>query len=132
MTDPSQQPSSAPDTPARRVLLIEDNRDAAESLQMLLELRGHDVRVAVSGPEGLRLASNWNPQVVFCDLGLPGGMNGYEVARCLRRQDGLEDVLLVALSGYEQEESRQQGREAGFNHYLTKPADPEMLLKLLS
>jgi two-component system CheB/CheR fusion protein len=113
-----------------RVLVVEDNRDSADSLRMLLEMMGHPVRVARTGTEGVQVATDWLPEAVICDIGLPE-MNGYEVARRLRQQAGMEQALLVALTGYNLEEDRRQSRDAGFDHHLVKPADPEVLRGLL-
>ena len=98
---------------------------------LLLELLGHDIRVAWSGPEGVEAAAEWPPDVVLSDIGLPG-FDGYEVARRLRNLPGLEGVVLVALTGYGSEEDRRRSREAGFDHHLVKPADPADLLRLLA
>jgi CheY-like chemotaxis protein len=117
--------------PSLRVLLIEDNPDAAESLRLLLALYGHEVAVAHTGQAGLDLARAFRPDVVVCDLGLPGGMDGYAVARALRADPELAGVTAVALSGYGQEEDRRRARQAGFDHHLTKPAPPEELQRLL-
>jgi CheY-like chemotaxis protein/two-component sensor histidine kinase len=105
-----------------RVLVIEDNVDAADSLQTLLKLAGHEVQTALSGPSGLAVAERYRPEVVLCDIGLPG-MDGYEVARTLRKAPATAKTHLVALTGYGQDEDRQRGRDAGFDDYLTKPAD---------
>jgi two-component system CheB/CheR fusion protein len=115
----------------QRVLVIEDNRDAAESLRMLLELLGHEVRVAYTGPEAVQTASQWQPHVVISDIGLPG-LDGYEVARRLRQVPELRGALLVALTGYGAAEDRQQALGAGFDHHLVKPADAADLQRLLA
>jgi CheY-like chemotaxis protein len=120
--------------PARkhcRILVVEDNQDAAESLRLLLALIGHDVRVAHSGPEGVRVAHSWRPDVVLCDLGLPG-LDGYGVARELRLDPTTARVRLLALTGYGSDEDRRRSRQAGFDHHLVKPADPEELKRLLA
>ena len=114
---------------AMRVLIIEDNQDAADSLQILLELSGHQAEVAYTGREGQNAAHRLRPQVVLCDIGLPGGMNGYDVARGLRSE--LPDTHLIALTGYGQEEDQRRAREAGFDRHLTKPIDPAALIRLL-
>jgi PAS domain S-box-containing protein len=116
----------------QHILVIEDNEDAAETLRMLLELSGHSVEVAHTGPEGLARACALTPDIVLCDIGLPGGMSGYEVAQAMRRRPELRSACLVAMTGYGQEEDRKQAREAGFDHHLTKPADPEALERLLA
>jgi PAS domain S-box-containing protein len=115
---------------ARRILLVDDNRDAAQSLSVLLRAAGHDVCLAHDGPSALALAGTVQPEVVLLDIGLPG-MDGYEVARRLRRLSGLEKVLLVALTGYGQEEDRWRSCEAGFDRHLVKPVDLDTLQALL-
>ncbi|HEX6864370.1 MAG TPA: PAS domain S-box protein, partial [Thermoanaerobaculia bacterium] len=116
----------------RRCLLIEDNADAAETMGLLLELYGHEVRIAHDGREGLEMARDFLPEVVLCDIGLPYGLDGYEVARRMRQDPVLRGMSLVALTGYGQEEDQRLAREAGFNVHLTKPADPEKLERLLA
>jgi CheY-like chemotaxis protein len=117
-------------SPPRRILLVDDNADAAESLGKLLELTGHEVRIAHDGPAALEAARTFRPEVALLDIGLPG-MDGYEVARRLREQPATQRTLLVALTGWGQAEDRRRSREAGFDHHLTKPADPEALQELL-
>ncbi|WP_437592841.1 hybrid sensor histidine kinase/response regulator [Sorangium sp. So ce1000] len=115
-----------------RVLVIEDNHDAAESLEMLLTLSGYDVETAFDGPTGLTAARTRPPDVVLCDLGLPGGMDGYDVARAIRAEPSLASTRLVALSGYGQDEDRRRSREAGFDKHLVKPAEDTALMEALS
>jgi CheY-like chemotaxis protein len=115
----------------RRVLVVEDHRDSADSLCVLLELMGHEVRAAHDGPEGEAAAVAWRPEIVVSDIGLPG-FDGYELARRLRRTSELGPLLLVALTGYGREEDRRQSREAGFDLHLTKPADPDVLRRVLA
>ena len=115
----------------RRVMVVDDNRDAAESLAMLLGLQGHEVTVAHDGPSALELAQSFRPAAVFLDLGMPG-MDGYEVARRLRRQPGLEGVVLAALTGWGQPEDRRRTAEAGFDHHLVKPPEPDVVQGLLA
>jgi PAS domain S-box-containing protein len=114
-----------------RVLVVEDSRDTAESLRLLLTLAGHEVAVAHTGRAGLDVARAFRPDAVVCDIGLPGGMDGYAVARALRADPELFGVKVVALSGYGQEEDKRQARQAGFDHHLTKPAAPEELQRIL-
>jgi signal transduction histidine kinase/ActR/RegA family two-component response regulator len=114
----------------RRVLVIDDNLDAAESLRDVLELNGHEVRVAEDGPGGIALARRFVPDVLVCDLGLPG-MDGYEVARTFRADPVLAGVFLVALSGYALPEDRRRSAAAGFVHHLAKPPDLDFLEGLL-
>jgi CheY-like chemotaxis protein len=110
-----------------RVLVVEDNRDSADSLRMLLELFGHDVAMAYTGPDGVDAARQTPPDVVLCDIGLPG-MDGFAVATALRGNPATADVRLIAITGYGREEDVRRAREAGFNHHLVKPVDPERLL----
>jgi two-component system CheB/CheR fusion protein len=116
----------------RRCLLIEDNRDAAESMALLLQLSGHEVEIAFDGSDGLEKARRFRPEIVLCDIGLPGGMDGYAVARALRADPDLARCRLIALTGYGQEEDQRHAREAGFDVHLTKPADLEALRRLIA
>lgn len=116
--------------PAARVLVVEDHRDAAESLCLLLEICGYEVSVAFTGPEGVARALTWRPDAVLCDVGLPG-LDGYGVARTLRRHQVTAHALLVAVTGYGSDADRQRAREAGFDYHVTKPADPELLEAIL-
>jgi two-component system CheB/CheR fusion protein len=115
----------------RRVLVVDDNVDAAESLSMLLSALGHETRVAHDGVEALAAMAPFHPQIVLLDIGLPH-MNGYEVARRIRRQFTNGGPQLIALTGWGQEEDRRQAREAGFDYHLTKPVDLSALLELMS
>lgn len=108
--------------PPRRMLLVEDNTDAAEMLRLLLAARGHRVRVAESGPRALESLRDEPADVVLCDIGLPG-MSGYDVARRVHHDPGIETPALVALTGYGQPEDRQRALDAGFDAHLTKPVD---------
>jgi signal transduction histidine kinase len=121
---------SAPPPTTRRVLVVDDNRDAAESLALLLRLRGHDVRVAADGPAALAMATEYLPEVVFLDLGLPG-MDGHEVGRCLRQRPGLERARVVALTGSGSEDDRSRSRQAGFDGHLVKPVEPDEIDRIL-
>jgi PAS domain S-box-containing protein len=114
---------------SRRVLVVDDNADAADSAAILLGLWGLEVRTVYDGPAALEAARDFRPQVVLLDLGLPR-MNGFEVARRLRQEMG-RAVLLVALSGYGQEADRSRSRQAGFDHHLVKPLEPDALQALL-
>lgn len=114
----------------RRVLIIEDNLDAAESLRDVLELGDHHVAVAYDGRQGLQKAREFLPEVVLCDIGLPG-MDGYEVARAFRRADDLKTTFLVALSGYARPEDLQRALEAGFDLHLPKPPSLDRIEELL-
>ncbi|GHA73940.1 GAF domain-containing protein [Cognatilysobacter bugurensis] len=112
-----------------RLLVVDDNVDAAMSLGMLLELGGHEVRIAHSGPDAIDAAASGDCDVVFLDIGLPG-FDGYEVARRLRAKAGPAPVL-VAVTGWGNEEDRRLAQDAGFDHHLVKPVDPAVLLPLL-
>jgi PAS domain S-box-containing protein len=113
---------------SRRVLVVDDNVDAAESAALLLKMWGHAVQVAYNGPAAVQAADEFQPEIVVLDIGLPG-LNGYEVARHLRQQP--RKVTLVAVTGYGQEEDRRRTQEAGFDHHLTKPMDPQALRGIL-
>jgi signal transduction histidine kinase len=120
----------APGESSRRVLVVEDNLDTAETLRDLLELSGFEVAVAASGSEGVSAAHEFRPEVVLCDLGLPG-MNGFEVATALRQDPTTASARLIALTGYGGDEDRRRSREAGFDIHLTKPVEPSLLRRLL-
>jgi PAS domain S-box-containing protein len=124
-----QQPVAP--TARRRILVVDDNLDAAESLAVLLRLEGHEVRVAPDGSGALAAAQAEPPEMVVLDLGLPG-MDGFEVARRLRGQPGSDDVLLVALTGWAQEEDRRRCHEAGFDGHLPKPVEWDALRQFLA
>lgn len=122
------EPAGPPKPAARslRILIVDDNVDAAESLSMLQELRGHVTRVAHSGPEGLESATEFEPDVVLLDIGLPG-MDGYEVVRRLRTMPRMAHAFVVAMTGYGSADDRRLAKEAGFDRHLVKPADLEIL-----
>ncbi|MCC2668555.1 MAG: Chemotaxis protein methyltransferase CheR [Armatimonadetes bacterium] len=113
-----------------RILVVEDNRDAAETLAEILELDGHKVEVAFSGPAGVEAARRLRPDVVLCDIGLPG-MDGYQVAASLRADPALAGMRLIAVTGYGQDEDRRRTREAGFDAHLTKPVEIPALQRVL-
>jgi len=114
-----------------RVVIIEDNRAAADSMCWLLDLYGYQVRVAYNGPDGVRLAEGWPPDFVLCDVGLPG-LDGYGVAAELRRHPATAKSHLIAITAYGSEEARRRSREVGFERHLTKPVDPDSVLGLLA
>lgn len=129
-------PKEAPVAPAarstaHRVLVIEDNPDAADSMRELFAYEGHDARVAYDGASGIAVAREFHPEIVFCDIGLPG-MDGYEVARNLRADPQMADTYLVALSGYARPEDRKRSAEAGFDCHLAKPPSEEALERVLA
>jgi signal transduction histidine kinase/CheY-like chemotaxis protein len=115
---------------ACRVLVAEDVPDAAEMLRLMLECMGHAVRVAVDGVEAVAMASEFQPQIALLDIGMPR-MNGYEAARRIRKALG-DQVILVAVTGWGQDEDKRRAREAGFDHHLTKPAEPQAVERLIA
>jgi CheY-like chemotaxis protein/two-component sensor histidine kinase len=115
----------------RRILVVDDNEDAAESLAMMLELDGHDARTAYRGSEALATARAFWPEVVFLDIGLPG-VNGYEVARQFRQDPRLAGTILVALTGWGSEEDKRKSKEAGFDFHLTKPLEATAMNEVLA
>jgi CheY-like chemotaxis protein len=116
---------------ALRVLIVDDNRDSTQAMGKLLRIRGHDVRTAHDGPEAVRLADEFRPQVAVLDIGLPE-LSGYEVARSIRRKSWGKGMVLIALTGREQDEDRRRSIEAGFDHHMVKPVEPSILLTLLA
>lgn len=114
-----------------RILVVDDNIDAAQSLATLLQLAGHEIRSAYDGPTAVDTATEFLPQVVLLDIGLPI-MSGYEVARQLRQRPGMEKALIIALTGYGRDEDRRRARDAQFDEYLIKPIDHDALCELLA
>jgi PAS domain S-box-containing protein len=129
VTDGAAKPLDAQTTSRLRVLVVEDNADAAGGLKMLLELAGHDVEVASDGLQALRLVDDFEPHVALVDLGLPV-LDGFQVARRIRQEHPTRP-LLIALSGYGREEDKQQSKAAGFDHHLVKPVDFRAILSHL-
>ncbi len=133
---PVERPSGpAPQQPAERALrfvLIDDNRDMIDTLQELLQLRGHVVATAYDGEEGLAVIRAQKPDVIICDIGLPGALDGYEVARILRSDPQLDSSLLIALSGYGQEQDRVKSSACGFDMHMLKPLDLDELDQLIN
>lgn len=121
--DAAQQDVDLTPCVGRRVLVVDDNRDAGESLALLLELGGHTTQVAFSGPQALSMVQEFQPQLVFLDIGMPG-MDGCQVATALRKDPRTRNLFLVALTGWGADDDRARTREAGFDHHITKPADP--------
>jgi PAS domain S-box-containing protein len=124
--DIDRQPS-----PPRRVLVVDDNRDAADSLALLLELNGHQVRTAYDGLAGVELARDFHPHIVLLDIGLPG-LNGYDAARAMREEARGEGVVLVATTGWGHENDKRRAQEAGFDLHLTKPISLDALDSVLN
>jgi CheY-like chemotaxis protein len=125
-TDETQQSTSK-----RRIVIVDDNRDSADSLAMLLEITGNETFMAHDGIEALKVIEKQRPEVVLLDIGLPG-LNGHEVCRDVRRQSWGKDIVMIALTGWGQEDDRRKSEEAGFNSHLVKPVDYDQLLNLLS
>ena len=115
---------------AHRLLVVDDNKDAAESMSMLLEMWGHEVAFAYDGPSALETAQEWRPEAVFLDIGLPG-MDGYEVAERLRELPQAKDAILIAITGYGREDDLARSKRAGINHHLVKPVAPDALRHLI-
>ncbi len=118
-------------TPNLRILVVDDSVDAAETLAMLLQLSGHEVRTAHDGLAAIGAAIEFLPNVVLLDIGLPG-MNGFEVAKRLRQEPAFANPLLVAMTGYGEALARQRSKEAGFDHHLVKPVDFEKVEAILA
>jgi len=127
----SPSPEDKTARPTVRILVVDDNRDSAESLSLLLQTLGNDVRTAHDGLEAVELAKEQQPELVLLDLGLPG-LNGYEVAREIRRLPWGKGTVLIALTGWGQEEDRRRSAEAGFDHHLVKPVDTVRLRSILA
>ena len=129
------EPQGTASTPAeamviKRVLIADDNVDAAESLQLWLEMAGHEVHTALTGPAALKAAETVHPQVALLDVGMPG-MSGLEVAAKIREAPWGREMVLIALTGWGQEEDRRRSKEAGFDHHLTKPVAPDVIEELI-
>lgn len=115
----------------RRIVVVDDLQDAADSLATMLRMMGHEARTAYDGADAVQVAMAFKPEVVFLDIGLPK-MNGYEAARSIRAQLGAARVILVALTGWGQEHDRRNAADAGFDHHLTKPVDPHTVEALIA
>ncbi len=116
---------------ARRILVVEDNRDSAESLAMLLTLAGNETHTAYDGLEAVEAAATFRPDVILLDIGLPR-MNGYEACRLIREQPWGKNMVLVALTGWGQEEDRQKSKDSGFDGHIVKPVEQAAVMKLLA
>ena len=127
---PDAPKSTDADSTVLKILIVDDNLDAAESMAMLMELKGHVVKKASEGEAALRILESFRPDLILLDLGLPG-MNGYEIAGRIRENKGLNGVKIAALTGWGQEEDRRRTREAGFDYHLVKPADLSSMQKIL-
>ena len=114
-----------------RILIVDDNRDSADSLAMLLKIMGHEVGTAYDGEQAVEAAEALRPDVVLLDIGMPN-LNGYDACRRIREQPWGQGMFLIALTGWGQEEDRRRTEEAGFNQHIVKPVDPAALMKLLA
>ncbi len=128
--EPAADTAQDPASTRHRLLVVDDNRDSANTLAALFQMMGHDVRTAYDGPEALSIAAEYRPDAMFLDIGLPG-MNGYEVARKVRESPELAGTTLVAFTGYCQDEDRRRLAEVGFEHHVVKPAGIGELAKIL-
>lgn len=129
---PAAETAKDPEPPsARRVLVVDDNRDAADSLKTVLGIHGHTVEVCYGADEGLEAFDDFGPDVVLLDIGLPG-MDGYEVARRIRQTEAGRHVMLIAITGWGQEEDRRRAEEAQFDHHFTKPVNTDQLNRLIA
>jgi CheY-like chemotaxis protein len=118
-------------TPERyRILVVDDNRDAAESTGTMLRMMGNEVRTAHGGLQAIDEAATFRPDVILLDIGMPG-LNGYDAARRIREQDWGKSMVLVALTGWGQEDDKRKALQAGFDHHFTKPVDPREIERLL-
>ena len=124
-------PPVAPPAVRRRVLVVDDNLDAAESLAILMRLAGHEVRMAFDGIEAVKTAETFQPHIVFLDLGLPK-LSGSEAARQIRQHPWSQGMILVALTGWGHDKDRRKSREVGFDDHLVKPANLEDLTKIIN
>jgi PAS domain S-box-containing protein len=127
---PAAAPAATSPAAPRRILVIDDNQDSADSSALVLELMGHETTAAYSGEQGLEVAARFHPEVMLLDIGLPG-ISGYEVAKRVRDADWGREVILIAVTGWGQEDDRRKSAEAGFNHHLVKPIDTVELVALL-
>jgi CheY-like chemotaxis protein len=124
-------PSNSPESKSYRILVIDDSRDAAYTLKMLLGKIGHEVETADSGKSGIEAAARFSPHIVLCDIGMPD-LDGYQVARVLRAAEAKRQAYLVALTGYGQDEDRLRALESGFDQHLTKPVSLSTLQAMIA
>lgn len=130
MTAPEMDSADPADRASLRILVVDDNRDSADCLAMLLDALGHETRTAYEGEEALAAAESFSPEVVLLDIGMPG-MSGYEICRRLRQSPRGRDLVIFAQTGWGQDEDRRRTQKAGFDHHLVKPVDPAVLLERL-
>jgi CheY-like chemotaxis protein len=130
-TEAAESGLQVPAARGRRILIVDDNQDAAESIAQYLQLEGHEVKTVGDGVQAIACVPVFAPHVVVLDIGLPL-LSGYEVARRMRQMPVTRDVLLVALTGYGQKEDQQRAIEAGFDRHFVKPTDPHLLVALIA
>ena len=122
---------SAANRTGRKILVADDDQDSAESLALLFQLMGHDVRAAQSGLAAIDVAAEFRPDLIVLDIGMPG-LDGYEVCRRIRQHDWAQTIVIAALTGWSRDEDRDRSEQAGFNHFLVKPVDPKALEELIA
>jgi CheY-like chemotaxis protein len=115
----------------RKILVADDDQDSAESLALLFQLMGHDVRAAQSGLAAIDVAAEFRPDLIVLDIGMPG-LDGYEVCRRIRQHEWAQTIVIAALTGWSRDEDRDRSEQAGFNHFLVKPVDPKALEELIA
>ena len=126
----AEEKAAAPRAAGKRILVVDDNQDAATSLGMILKFLGNEVQIVHDGLAAVERASEFRPQTIFLDIGLPG-IDGYTACRRIREQPGGDQIQIVALTGWGQEEDRQRTQQAGFDHHLIKPATPVDIKRVL-
>jgi CheY-like chemotaxis protein len=129
--DPAASTEAAEHASPRRILIVDDNRDGAETMGMLLEMSGHEIYIAHNGADALKIVGSKRPHVGLLDIGLPD-MSGYELAQRIRQAGDGERMILIAVTGWGQTDDKRQAKAAGFDHHLTKPIDPAQLEPLFS
>jgi CheY-like chemotaxis protein len=130
-TAQSGKTTSAAPAPRRRILVVDDNRDAALSLATMLKLLGHETRSAHDGLEAVAAAIDYRPELILMDIGMPK-LDGYETCRRIREEPWGKEIVLVALTGWGQDEDRRRSREAGFDHHFVKPVDSAAIRSILA
>jgi len=120
-----------PVTSSFRILVVDDNRDSADSLSEMLKMTGNDTRTAYDGQAGVDVAGEFRPDVILLDIGLPK-LNGYEACRRIRNEPWGQRIVLIAVTGWGQDEDRRRSHEAGFDRHLVKPVDPQALMTILA
>ena len=131
---PPQDAGGKDETPAKsshRILVVDDNRDGADSLSDMLRIMGNDTRTAYDGEDGVDMAGAFRPDVILLDIGLPK-LNGYEACRSIREQSWGNDVVMIAVTGWGRDDDRSRSRDAGFDHHMVKPVDPQALMDMLA